>query len=110
MPDPPTTEPMDRDAPPSKVQKKTASEGSASRGTGSHGKGVSWLDGSDDWVAVEKPPYSDVNGYIDEIDDRRSTSIDDTAMTQEEKEQANAALHTAQQGGDSMQSYLERDW
>ena len=107
MPDPPTGEPADANAPPAKVPKLESASNPKPTPGGSMAPSTKI---GDDWVAVSPPPYEDTNGYGDMIDDRRSTSIGDDAMTQEQKEQHNAALHTAQLGGDPPRNWLERDW
>ena len=106
MPDPPTNEPTEEGQRPNKMQKMTQT---ASAGAGTSDSGDTGTSDAE-WETVEKTKYSDVNGYVDVVDERRSTSIDEDAMTQEEKEQHTNALHTAQLGGDPPQNALERDW
>ena len=93
MPSPPTVLPTSLTSPPSKKQK---------------------LSEDSDWEAVSVAGKSAANGLEDdpelETGRLRSTSIDEDMMTQEKKEEQNAALHTAQTGGDPPQSMLEKDW
>jgi hypothetical protein len=93
MPDPPTTEPVAAGEPDAKKQKMTAEPNEP-----------------EDWEHVDKPAGSDSNGYPNITREFRSTSIDEDAMTQEEKEEKNAALHTATMGGDVPINALEKDW
>ena len=93
MPSPPTVPPTSLTLPPSKKQK---------------------LSEDSDWEAVYATSESATNGVEDNIEVEtgrlRSTSIHEDVMTQEKKEEQNAALHLAQMGGDPPQSMLEKDW
>ena len=93
MPSPPTIPPTSLTSPPPKKQK---------------------LSDDSDWEAVSAAGDSAINGLEDDVGLEtgrlRSTSIDEDVMTQEKKEEQNAALHTAQTGGDPPQSMLEKDW